>query len=99
LLGLWLFVSRFLWPHSPLQFANTWIVSIVYTSLGVAALGFPGVRYLNALVALWLCVSAFALPRIAQATLWNNLFIAIAMLATTAVPRARSTGTGPINAA
>jgi hypothetical protein len=79
-LGGWLFVSRFAWAHSESQFANTWLVSVVYTSLAVAAVGLPRVRYLNLIVALWLLVSVWILPRAADATLWNNLSVALGMI-------------------
>lgn len=82
-LGYWLFTSRFLWLHSAPQFLNAWLVSIVYTSLAVAAVGFQSVRSANQALAVWLFVSAWLLPRLSEATLWNNLFVALAMAAVT----------------
>ncbi len=80
-LGSWLFVSRFAWGHSEPQFTNTWLVSVLYISLVVAAIGLPSVRYANVVVGLWLFVSAWVLPRQADATLWNNVLVSLAMIA------------------
>lgn len=81
LLGAWLFASRFAWTHSAIQFANTGVVSVLYTALAAAALGVPRVRYVNVAVAVWLFASAWLLPRAAEATLWHNVAVSIAMAA------------------
>ena len=80
-IGQWLFVSQFSWAHSAAQAANTAIVAIVYTSVAVASVGFPRMRSALVFVAAWLLISAFALPRENDATLWNNAAVALAMLA------------------
>jgi hypothetical protein len=79
MLGAWLFVSRFAWVHSDPQFANTWLVAVVYTSLAVAAIGSPSIRYAKLVVALWLFASVWIVPRYAEETLWNNLVVSIGM--------------------
>lgn len=84
LLGCWLHTSRFLWPHSAPQFVNTWLVSVFYTSLVLAAIGFPLMRRAEQVLAAWLFVSAWLLPRASEATLWNNLLVALVMAAVTA---------------
>jgi hypothetical protein len=89
-LGFWLYESRFFWVHSPEQFANTAIVAIVHTSFAVAAIGCPAVRYADAALALWLSASLLVLPRLADATLWNNLFVSITILIAAAMSRAPS---------
>ena len=83
-LGCWLYTSRFLWPHSQPQFVNTWLVSVFYTSLVIAAIGVPLIRSANQVLAAWLFASAWLLPRASEATLWNNLLVALAMAAITA---------------
>lgn len=80
ILGAWLFLSRFVWVHSPAQFENACVVSILYTSIAAAALGNPRVHYANLLLAAWLLVSAWLLPRAADMTLWHNIAVAITML-------------------
>jgi hypothetical protein len=80
-LGTWLWLSRFVWVHSPLQLENTHIVAVVYTSLIVASIGSPSVRYAGGAVAAWLFMSVWTFPSAAQATFWNNLLVSIAMFA------------------
>lgn len=81
ILGAWLFLSRFVWAHSAAQFANACVVSVLYTSLATAALGNPRVGYANVIPAVWLFLSAWLLPRAADATLWHNVALSIAMFA------------------
>lgn len=80
ILGAWLFASRFAWTHSAMQFANVGVVAVLYTSLATATIGVPRVRYLNIAVAAWLFVSAWLLPRAADATLWHNVVVSLAMV-------------------
>ena len=88
ILGAWLFLSRFVWTHSDAQFANACVVSVFYTGLATAALGNLRVHYANVCLAAWLFLSAWLLPRAADATLWHNLALSIAML--TVVMRLRA---------
>ncbi len=63
-LGIWLFVSAFIWPHSYAQMTNTWIVGLLCVAFALIAMRVPEVRYLNTLLAVWLFISVWALPRI-----------------------------------
>ena len=38
-LGIWLFISAFLWPHAPAQMANTEIVGVLCVVFGLVAMG------------------------------------------------------------
>jgi hypothetical protein len=78
-LGAWLFVSAFLWHHSPEQFTNTWIVGLVSVILTLIAMSVPAVRYLNSALMVWLFISAWALPSESGATIWNNTVVAIVL--------------------
>jgi len=77
--GVWLFVSAFIWQHSPQQMTNTWIVGLLCVAFGLVALAVPEARYLNTALSIWLFVSAFVLPRVSEGTLWNNVICAIAV--------------------
>ncbi len=77
LLGVWLFMSAFLWPHSAAERADTWIVGVLCVAFSLAATRLPAARWLNALLSVWLFVSAWALPHHNEATVWNNAFVAI----------------------
>jgi hypothetical protein len=78
-LGGWLFVSAFLWAHSPAERANTWIVGALCVAFALAAVALPWARYLNSLLAIWLFVSTWAMPAERLGTLWNNALVAIAI--------------------
>ncbi len=80
-LGIWLFVSAFLWPHSYAQMNNTWIVGVLCVAFALIAMRVPEARYLNTLLAVWLFISVWALPRLTIATQWNNALVAIGILA------------------
>jgi hypothetical protein len=87
ILGVWLFISAFAWPHTSAQFTNTWILGVLAVIFAlVAAYAAPQARYLNTLLAIWLFISAFALPRLNVGTVWNNVIVAILMFIFSLVP-------------
>ena len=91
LLGVWLFISAFLWPHADAQRTNTWICGVLVVAFALIALGVPLVRYLNTLLAIWLFISAFALQSISVGTVWNNALIAVAIFILSLVPATTTT--------
>jgi hypothetical protein len=75
-LGTWLFWSAFLWPHTPTQSMNAWVVGML--AVTAALLGLSGRivgRLVNAVLGAWLIVSALLLPRVSVATFWNHLLV------------------------
>lgn len=78
-LGIWLFISAFAWPHSHAQMANTWILGVLCVAFALIAARSPSVRYLNTALAVWLFISAFALPTAEIGTIWNNALVAVAI--------------------
>jgi hypothetical protein len=88
--GAWLSVSIFLWPHSDDTWANTWLVGVLLMGFGALSLYKPWVRWLNVVLAVWLVISTLALPHIVPATLWNDLLVALAVLAATPLAIARA---------
>src|SRR5262245_26482449 len=80
ILGIWLFISAFLWPHSGPQFTNTWLMGLLCIVFSFASMMAPAARYLNVALAIWLFISAFALPRVSTVTVWNNSLVGIAIL-------------------
>src|SRR5262249_31763739 len=60
-LGIWLFISAFLWPHFEPQFTNTWLLGIICVAAAVVALRVPWFRYVNTALAIWLFISAFVM--------------------------------------
>ncbi|WP_437964890.1 hypothetical protein WMF04_35200 [Sorangium sp. So ce260] len=85
-LGVWLFISAFLWRHSQGQFTNTWVVGALCALFAVLAIWAPRARYLNAILAIWLFVSAWSITALSAATVWNNALVAIAILIVSLVP-------------
>jgi hypothetical protein len=85
-LSLWLFFSAFAFPRSPGSFANAWLVGVV---AGVAALaGFRSARarFVDTALSAWLLAAAFLLPRASGLAFWNDVIVAVLLLATSLVP-------------
>jgi hypothetical protein len=78
-LGVWLFVSAFLWQHTGGEFVNALVCGALTVVVGFAAMRSPGLRYVNAMVALWLFISSFAVPHAMRATVWNDVLVSIAL--------------------
>jgi hypothetical protein len=85
-LGVWLFISAFLWPHTMAQRTNTWILGVLTVIFSLGATNFPQMRYLNTILAVWLFISAWALPNNNAGTVWNNVLVAIAIFVVSLVP-------------
>ena len=89
ILGIWLFISAFSWPHSQAQMANTWILGVLCVVFALIAMRVDQVRYLNTALAIWLFISAFALATHSHGTLWNNALVAIAVFIASLAPSER----------
>jgi hypothetical protein len=73
--GFWLFVSAFLWPHSQGQRLTAWVVGMVAVSAALAGLsGHRWGRYVNVVAGGWLIVSSLV-PTIGRATFWNHMLV------------------------
>jgi hypothetical protein len=79
LMGVWLFVSAFVWPHSGAQFAATAICGAL-TVLFAALTSYDlRSRYLTAAVGALVVVLAFALYPLGSATFWHNGIVGISI--------------------
>lgn len=79
-LGLWLFLSAFLWPHTFFHQTNAWIVGMAVVTLAMFGLtGVGWARYANAALGAWLILSAILVPRVGAATFWNHLLVGFAL--------------------
>jgi hypothetical protein len=96
LLGVWLFISAFLWPHTAAQMTNTWIMGVLCVVFALLAIASPPVRYLNTILAIWLFISAFAFPTVSVATTWNNFLVAIAIFVVSLLPSEAAGPRGPL---
>jgi hypothetical protein len=84
--GVWLFLSAFLWPHTRAQMFNTWISGVLCVVFAVAGIAAPGARHLNTALAIWIFVSSWTIPSSSAATLWNNVLCAIAIFVVSLIP-------------
>ena len=95
-LGSWLFLSAFAWPHTGEQLTNAWLVGGTCVAITLGSMAAPRLRYFNTLLSAWLLVSAYALPHLSAATMWNNALVALAMFVTSLMPSGPVSGTGPL---
>jgi hypothetical protein len=52
----------------------------------LVALSIPDIRYVNTVLAIWLFISAFALPGHRLGTTWNSVLVAIAIFLVSLTP-------------
>jgi hypothetical protein len=58
---------------------NTWLLGVLCVAFAVLSLRNPNARYMNTLLAVWLFISAFALPTASVGTIWNNALVGVAI--------------------
>jgi hypothetical protein len=80
-LGIWLFASPFMWPHSRQATMNIGMVSILIVIFGVLALYVRWVRWLTALMGAWLIGSALVIRHLVGLTRLHDVAIGAAVLA------------------
>jgi hypothetical protein len=97
-LGVWLFISAFLWPHHQASMLNAWITGAFVVIFAALSTRVPELRYANTALAVWLFISVWALPDISAETTWNNAIVAVGILVISLVPqsprRTRTSGQG-----
>jgi hypothetical protein len=81
-----LFVSAFLWPDQRPRLTNTWVCGVLCVTFAIAGMGLSWARHLNSALAVWLFVSAWALPTVHVAALWNSILCSIAIFVVSLVP-------------
>ena len=79
LIGTWLFLSAFGWPHTPAQGMTTLICGALTLLTALASIFYPRVRYLTATIAVVLFVASLATAVRYDMTFWHNAVIAIAI--------------------
>jgi hypothetical protein len=77
LVGIWLVVSAFAWPHPAALRTDTWVVGALVVLCSLLAGPLPLLRYLNAALAVWLVASTLALGHDHLGTVSNNLIAAV----------------------
>ncbi|HMF44081.1 MAG TPA: hypothetical protein VKQ32_25580 [Polyangia bacterium] len=79
LIGAWLFLSAFAWPHTHGQKLAAMIVGALTVVLSLAASYIGGLRYLIAVMAVMLFVMAVTGTSHWNVTLWHNAIVALAI--------------------
>jgi hypothetical protein len=87
LVGTWLFLSAFAWPHTHGQEIIALVCGALTIVLSLATIYFSGIRYFTAVVAVMLFVSALTFPTRWTATFWHNAIIAVAIFVAALVDR------------
>ncbi len=78
-LGAWLFLSTFLWPHTSAQATNSWLCGALIMVFAALSNRYANARYANAALGVWLFISVWALATRTPATFWNNLLVGVAV--------------------
>lgn len=89
-LGLWLFVSAFAWQHVLSSEMNTCLVGLFMGVSAVTATVLSIARRLTASLAVWLAFTTIVVYPAGPATLWNNVLVAVVVLALSCIPFAVS---------
>jgi hypothetical protein len=81
ILGLWLFLSTFLWRHTPAQRVTGWVIGLIVVTAALAGLtGYKTGRYVNAAAGGCLMVSALLARGLDASTFWNHLVVGLALV-------------------
>lgn len=86
LIGIWLIVSAFVWPHSAGARANTWILGALIAIASAWAVFTPGARFLNTIFAIWLFFATLVIYHASSATVWNNVIAAVVVFVLSLIP-------------
>ena len=89
LIGTWLFLSAFAWPHTPAQRYAALICGAATVLLSLGTIYFGGLRYLTAAVGLMLFVSSLTSFSPSPRTFWHNAIFAIAIFVSALMDRGR----------
>ena len=79
-LGAWLFISAFIWPHSEVSRINTAVCGLVVLVIALSALRIPPMRWLNTAIGIWVVIGAALLPHASVGTVWNNIIVGLLVL-------------------
>jgi hypothetical protein len=92
LLGLWLFLSAFLWSHLPAVRLDDWAVGLAILCAATVAATFPRVRWGIAALAAWVLVVERLVPHVRPATRWHDGVLALLVIVAALVrdPRERA---------
>jgi len=79
LIGSWLFLSAFAWPHQSAQGFIALVCGALTVFFALLTIYLPNVRYMTAATAVVLFVSSIAASSRLDRTFWHNAVIAVAI--------------------
>lgn len=79
LIGTWLFLSAFAWPHQSAQGFIALVCGALTVFFALLTIYLPNVRYMTAATAVVLFVSSVAASSRLDRTFWHNAVIAVAI--------------------
>lgn len=88
-MGIWLLLSAFVWPHAGASFTNTWVVGLGIFLTAVWTFRDPFARWVTVALGVWLFGFTVLAFHSSVATVWNNAIVACATIALSAVPNER----------
>ncbi len=86
LLGIWLLISAFAWPHGTAARTNTWLVGLLVIAFSILATSLPALRWANTALSIWLFVSLWFLPYASIGTRYNDAAVAICVFFVSLAP-------------
>ena len=80
LLGLWLIISAYCWPHPVPTRTNTWVFGLIIVVAGLSTVGTPSARWTDRVAAVLLVILTLPMARFSIGTAANNIIVAIAVI-------------------
>jgi hypothetical protein len=90
LIGAWVFISAFVWPHTAGAQTNTWILGALIVLASIWAMNAPRARYVNTVLAIWLFFATAAIGYAHPATGWSNMIAAVVVFILSLIPSSRA---------
>jgi hypothetical protein len=93
-LGIWVFLSAFVFNLVNAPRTNNIVVGIAIALVALWAIWNEGARYINTALSVWLVLSTVSVFKLTQGPLWSNLLcgVAVFVLSLVGVPAARTFG-------
>jgi hypothetical protein len=90
--GTWLFFSIFILPSSASQGYNAMVCGVLAVGFAALAIAQPGARWLNTVLGAWVLISAWFLPNVSSAMMWNDFICGVLIITFSLIPSRRPTG-------
>jgi hypothetical protein len=84
MMGVWLFLSAFLWPHHGAVALTTWIPGLLIAAVALLAVAVPPARFVNVALGLWVLVAALANG--GADVVWTNGIVGITVFIAALIP-------------